>query len=155
MPGLTWDNPNLGWGDHSYLLEPGDPGYTAPPTPTPANPTTTHTPRTMSNNAIPEAEKPVLALAEDCADGCAALEDSLPLKLIREADPRGTRSDDDRVLIQVVGVDTAWREYAKSGGDGEHLIKDPPSGAVLKVRILALNGSLEAPSGPEAQISVV
>ena len=68
---------------------------------------------------------------------------------------RGTRSSDDRVLIQIVGVDTAWREYAKSGGDGEHLIKDQPSGAVLKVRILALNGSLEAPSGPEAQISVV
>jgi hypothetical protein len=35
------------------------------------------------------------------------------------------------------------------------VIKAPPSGAVLKVRVLALNGSLEAPSGPEARISVV
>ena len=33
----TWDNPNLRWGDPSYILEPGDPGYTPPsasPTPT-------------------------------------------------------------------------------------------------------------------------
>ena len=28
--GLTWDNPNLRWGDPSYLLEPGDPGYVPP-----------------------------------------------------------------------------------------------------------------------------
>jgi hypothetical protein len=38
---------------------------------------------------------------------------------------------------------------------GAPVIKDPPSGAVLKVRVLALNGSLEAPSGPEARVSVV
>jgi|APTNR8051073442_1049403.scaffolds.fasta_scaffold25735_2 hypothetical protein len=33
----TWDNPNLRWGTPSYVLEPGDPGYTPPatsPTPT-------------------------------------------------------------------------------------------------------------------------
>ena len=83
--GLRWDDPNLRWGDPSYLLEPGDPGYVAPLNP--AKPT--KTPRTMSNNAIPDAEKPVLALAEDCADGCADLEDSIPLKLIRETDLRG------------------------------------------------------------------
>ena len=28
--GLTWDDPNLRWGDPSYLLEPGDPGYVPP-----------------------------------------------------------------------------------------------------------------------------
>ncbi|MEQ1935483.1 MAG: hypothetical protein ABL962_16610, partial [Fimbriimonadaceae bacterium] len=42
----------------------------------------------MSNNEIPDAERPLLARAEDCADGCAALQDSLPLKLVREADLR-------------------------------------------------------------------
>ena len=28
--GYHWDGPNLRWGDPSYLLEPGDPGYTPP-----------------------------------------------------------------------------------------------------------------------------
>jgi hypothetical protein len=31
-PEMYFDNPNLRWGDPSYLLEPGDPGY-VPPTP--------------------------------------------------------------------------------------------------------------------------
>jgi hypothetical protein len=30
--GLHWDDPNLRWGEPSYLLEPGDPGYVADPT---------------------------------------------------------------------------------------------------------------------------
>jgi hypothetical protein len=30
--GLRFDDPNLRWGDPSYLLEPGDPGYVADPT---------------------------------------------------------------------------------------------------------------------------
>ncbi len=33
--GFTWDDPNLRWGDPSYQLEPGDPGYVPPPAPTP------------------------------------------------------------------------------------------------------------------------
>lgn len=31
--GSRWDDPNLRWGDPSYRLEPGDPGYVAPPSP--------------------------------------------------------------------------------------------------------------------------
>ena len=32
--GYKWDDPNLRWGDPSYVLEPGDPGYVDPnPTP--------------------------------------------------------------------------------------------------------------------------
>jgi hypothetical protein len=30
--GLRWDDPNLRWGEPSYLLEPGDPGYVPDPT---------------------------------------------------------------------------------------------------------------------------
>ena len=30
--GLHADDPNLIWGEPSYLLEPGDPGYVADPT---------------------------------------------------------------------------------------------------------------------------
>ena len=29
-PAMVFDNPNLRWGDPSYLLEPGDPGYVGP-----------------------------------------------------------------------------------------------------------------------------
>jgi hypothetical protein len=57
---------------------------------------------------------------------------------------RGMRSDDNRVLIQVLGTDTEYREYAKSGNTTELTIKDQPS----------LNGSLEALGGPEAEIVV-
>ena len=67
---------------------------------------------------------------------------------------RGTRSNDDRIFIQVVGVDADFREYGKSGGDSEELLKNLPSGATVKVKIIALNGSLSAPDGPVAQIVV-
>jgi hypothetical protein len=67
---------------------------------------------------------------------------------------RGMRSDDNRILIQVVGVDADYREYGKSGNVMETVLKDLPAGAVVKVKIIALNGSLEATSGPEAQISM-
>ena len=50
--------------------------------------------------------------------------------------------------------DADYREYDTSGDSTEKVIKSLPSGAVLKVNIIALNGSLEASSGPEAQISV-
>ena len=364
--GETWDDPNARWGNPSYVLEKNDPGY-LDPNPSPATRKTYHT---MSNNEIPDAERPLLARAEDCADGCAALQDTIPLKLVREGDLRliltslkgdpaatppvlgllyqfkqadqalatanaerknkdtdckafltsartsllpilgrdpspewalagfanppansnavpntqegrlqclsalavylsqhptyevpaggprpevtaaramalhnqlstcratansasqtqndalqakkaallslrrtlialvdelqlrlpdddprwevfglnipanprppepasdltltnaglgriaaewepGTRSDDDRILIQIIGVDPAYREYGKSGGDGEELLKNLPAGATVKVKIIALNGSLEAPDGPEAQIVVM
>lgn len=41
--GYHWDDPNLRWGDPSYILEPGDPGYVADPTSAsfpPTHPTT-------------------------------------------------------------------------------------------------------------------
>lgn len=67
---------------------------------------------------------------------------------------RGSRSDDNRIMVQVVGVDLEYRELDKSGEATEYVIKDMPSGATLKVKIIALNGSLEAVTGPEAQIVV-
>ena len=33
--GFFWDDPNVRWGDPSYILEPGDPGYVPPPGSTP------------------------------------------------------------------------------------------------------------------------
>ena len=57
-------------------------------------------------------------------------------------------------LLRVVGVDAAFREYGKSGGSNGLLIKDLPTGATVRVKIIALNGSLEAPTGPEGEIVV-
>jgi hypothetical protein len=369
--GERWDDPNAYWGDPSYVLEPGDPGYVDPNPPAPAPfPGKTKKHKAMNNNEIPQAERPILARSEDAADGCAALQNDIPLKMIREADLRlvltrlkgaptatppvlgliyqykqadlalaaanagrrekdeegraylttaraslisilgsapspewalagftnapntnsnavprtqegrlqclsalavylsqhptyeipaggpraevtaaktqalhdqlsacrtlansaskdqddalkaknaalrnqrrqlialvdelqlrlsdddarwevfglnipanprppepaedlvlssaglgriiaewtpGTRSDDDRILIMIVGVDADYSEYGKSGGDGEELLKNLPSGATVKIKIISLNGSLEAPTGPEAQIVV-
>jgi len=75
-------------------------------------------------------------------------------RVLAEWEP-GTRSNNDRILIQIVGVDADFREYGKSGGDGEELLKNQPSGATLRVKIIALNGSLEAVSGPVAEIVVI
>ena len=66
----------------------------------------------------------------------------------------GVRSDDDKVFIQVVGVDEDFRYYGRSGGDGDILISDLPSNATVRVKIIALNGSLEAADGPVGEISV-
>ena len=80
----TWNNPSAIWNYSSYVLEKDDHGYINP------NPTTNipSARRSMSNNKIPEHERPLLALGEDCADGCHALEDVTPLKLVREDDLR-------------------------------------------------------------------
>ena len=75
-------------------------------------------------------------------------------RVLAEWDP-GTRSNNDRILIQIVGVDADFREYGKSGGDGEELLKNQPSGALLRVKIIAMNGSLEALTGPVAEIVVI
>jgi hypothetical protein len=67
---------------------------------------------------------------------------------------RGVRSSNNRVLIQILGVDAGYREYSKSGNVTDELIKGLPAGSTVKVKIIALNGSLEAASGPEAQITL-
>ena len=49
---LTWDDPNLRWGDPSYILEPGDPGFTPYDTPPPVVPDKPKTKRTnMKRNS--------------------------------------------------------------------------------------------------------
>lgn len=67
--GFTWDDPNVRWGDPSYRLEPGDPGYVAAPPTSP--PTTTPKPsRTMTADYIPQSYP---NLDEWCAKQAAEL----------------------------------------------------------------------------------
>ena len=74
--GVSWDDPNLRWGDPSYLLEPGDPGYvnTAPAT---SGGTARKGTRTM--NETPENQKVLLALAKKMRAGAASLQDTIGL----------------------------------------------------------------------------
>ena len=43
---------------------------------------------------------------------------------------------------------------AKAEATAKSTSKNLPSGAMVKIKIISLNGSLEAPTGPEAQIVV-
>lgn len=81
--GYRWGDPNLRWGNPSYVLEPGDPGYTPP-----ANPTPKPGKRTMKNNPIAKNNKVMLAQGEDVADGMTAIQDSVGLKQTRDTDLR-------------------------------------------------------------------
>lgn len=77
MRPVTWDSgvrfgdPNLRCGNPSYLLEPGDPGYTPPALPA-GNSTKPKTKKhAMSSNATPRNPKVLRARAHDLADGLA------------------------------------------------------------------------------------
>lgn len=48
----------------------------------------------------------------------------------------------------------SFQVYGKSGNVTDELLKDLPPGVTLRVKILALNGSLEALDGPVAEILV-
>ena len=76
--GIRFGDPNLRWGDPSYLLEPGDPGYvnTAPATSGGGSAKKKGT-RTM--NETPENQKVLLALAKKIRAGAASLQDTIGL----------------------------------------------------------------------------
>ncbi len=67
--GLRFGNPNLRWGNPSYLLEPGDPGYVIP-APDPAHSPKPKTKKTaMSTNETPRNPKILIALALNIHSG--------------------------------------------------------------------------------------
>ena len=53
--GFRFDDPNLHWGDPSYLLEPGDPGYVAPAPASPLPLKPKKRPHTMTADYIPQS----------------------------------------------------------------------------------------------------
>jgi hypothetical protein len=54
---MHWDDPNLRWGDPSYLLEPGDPGYVSAPPSSPPTQNPKRNPRTVNTDYIPVSYK--------------------------------------------------------------------------------------------------
>ena len=83
---FTFDDPNLYWGDPSYILEPGDPGY-VPVMPFTPLETQIHK-HTMSSNPTPRNEKVLRSLAQDIADGLHTIEDVIGMKQNKEANIR-------------------------------------------------------------------
>jgi hypothetical protein len=87
--GTRFDDPNARWGDPSYVLEPGDPGYVGPAPPPPAAPLPPKKgKRIMSSNATPDNLKVLRSLAHDLADGLHHIETTIGMKQNKEADVR-------------------------------------------------------------------
>jgi hypothetical protein len=63
--GTRWDDPNARWGDPSYVLEPGDPGY-IPPNPQPHHKKGR---KNMAYNPTPDRMEELFAASEDMYDG--------------------------------------------------------------------------------------
>ena len=66
--GWRWDDPNVRWGDPSYALEPGDPGY-VDPNPQPPSKPKKKARKYMATNPTPKRYDELLASGEDLADG--------------------------------------------------------------------------------------
>ena len=69
--GLKWDDPNLRWGDPSYLLEQGDPGWVNDPNSASYVPPKTRTKKRkyMASNPTPTPLGELIASGEDLCDG--------------------------------------------------------------------------------------
>ncbi len=74
---FTWDDPNLRWGDPSYYLEPGDPGFVPYPqsTPTP----TKKGKKYMASNPTPDRYDELVASGEDLISGLLEHETELEI----------------------------------------------------------------------------
>ena len=67
--GTRFDDVNARWGDPSYVLEAGDPGYVIPPPVEGAFPKHKHKHKTMSSNATPKNQNVLTALARRILTG--------------------------------------------------------------------------------------
>ena len=66
---FTWDDPNLFWGDPSYYLEPGDPGFVPYPQSIQPKSKSKKGRKYMASNPTPERYDELVAAAEDLDDG--------------------------------------------------------------------------------------
>lgn len=102
--GLTWDDPNLYWGDPAYLLEPGDPGYVPDP-----NSASFPKPRTkkrkyMASNPTPDPLNEHIASGEDLCDGLSQHAAAIGIKQNTFA---AVRADLDALIAAQAALATA------------------------------------------------
>ncbi len=85
--GVRFDSPNLRWGDPSYELEPGDPGYVPPSSATTAKPRKKKR-NYMASNPTPTRLEELIAAGEDLCDGLHQHEATILVKQNMEAPTR-------------------------------------------------------------------
>lgn len=138
----TWDDPNLRWGDPSYILEPGDPGYT--PVPLPPNQPPPKSKKMKRQAYYPTSAAEQLVWLENFRNKLPGYQTAIPLTTAQS----DAGVADARSVIYVIG---SWlpgvRDWAKSctnaaaqaqSGDGSTAIALPvftapalPTGVVL------------------------
>jgi hypothetical protein len=94
---FTWDDPNLFWGDPSYYLEPGDPGFVPYSTPAPPQPKTKKR-KYMASNPTPDPIDELIAAGEDMCDGLS--QHAVTLGITQNTFAK-TRADLDALLAAV------------------------------------------------------
>jgi hypothetical protein len=130
--GCRWDDPNARWGDPSYLLEPGDSGYTPPPAPPDSLPSV---PKKRTKNTMPKSDY-ILQNDEQFAAQLKTFKTGIgayaTLVAVSPAQVTAQAADADYMayLAQSQGIAqaaaqqwTAWKNMASAGGTV------PPSGA--------------------------
>jgi hypothetical protein len=129
--GLHWDDPNLRWGNPSYLLEPGDPGYVADPTSASFPAANKKTKRKImpKGDYIKKGERPfsnqMLMFKGAIGDYAAVLGVSAPQVSGQAADADRYKWELDvaEATSQCSQQWTMWKEITRNGGTF------PPNGA--------------------------
>lgn len=66
---FVWDDKNTYWGNPSYQLEPGDPGYIPPTPPSPPPKKRSKKTKNMASNPTPDRYDELVSAGEDLCDG--------------------------------------------------------------------------------------
>lgn len=77
--GVSWDDPNARWGDPSYVLEPGDPGYINTGLAPGSQKSKTKSTTMSASNETPRNQKILLAVSRQIIAGMTVLQDTIDL----------------------------------------------------------------------------
>lgn len=134
--GTTFDDPNAYWGNPSYVLEPGDPGYVVPAPPPGTLSASTKSKRTMSSNATPVNRAILTALARSIYAG--QLTHAASVGLLHHLAP-GMKAAIDKIEGDPAaapgsaankGSQLLYRDCVDMTGDAEAALKTLSDGAV-------------------------
>ena len=133
---LFFDDPNAYWGDPSYVLEPGDPGYVVPAPPPGTQSASTKGKHSMSSNATPANRAILTALARSIYAG--QLTHAASVGLLHHLAP-GMKAATEKLEGDPAaapgsaankGGQLLYRDCVDMTGDAETALKDFSDGAV-------------------------
>jgi hypothetical protein len=122
--GTRWDDPNARWGDPSYLLEPGDPGYVAP---VPINQPQKRRKHMTRNSYYPTRSNTGLAMA------VASVRLSNIIRYAANFVPQPTFAPDDGTAALYDFAEQTGTTAADSSGNGNNLTLTALPGGTLPV----------------------